>query len=176
MTPEETAVLGRKIADDIRAVQGLRADITPATLQPIINELDAAESAEATGLADDLRAIQAQTGGISSYHLDPVVAKADEMAKALAEAAPPAGEAPTVVDVPLATQEGATLNCTMGNWNGEPGAYSYVWAADGANVPNGSAATYAVLPGDVGKSFTCTVTATNGYGSGSSTSSAVVVA
>ena len=38
--------------------------------------------------------------------------------------------APRNVDVPLVTGDGtvgATLNCTMGNWDGEPTGYAYSW-------------------------------------------------
>jgi hypothetical protein len=71
---------------------------------------------------------------------------------------------PVNVDVPHVTQAGATLNCTMGNWNGEPTEYAYAWQADGvANEATG--ATYAVKPEDAGHSLACVVTATNAMGS-----------
>jgi hypothetical protein len=72
--------------------------------------------------------------------------------------------APTVVDVPLVTQSGSTLNCTMGNWTGEPTSYAYQWKLDGVDAGTGTA-DYAVQAGDVGKAATCTVTATNAAGS-----------
>jgi hypothetical protein len=54
----------------------------------------------------------------------------------------------------------------MGNWEGEPTSYAYQWKIDGANVGTGTAtATHAVQPGDVGKTATCVVTATNALGS-----------
>jgi hypothetical protein len=71
---------------------------------------------------------------------------------------------PVNVDVPHVTQTGAVLNCTMGNWQGEPTAYAYAWHADG--VPNdGTNATYSVTPEDAGHSLACVVTATNAMGS-----------
>ena len=77
----------------------------------------------------------------------------------------PAPTAPPVNrDVPHATQQGAQLNCTMGNWDGEPTSYGYQWQIDGADVGTGSA-TYDVQAGDVGKNAVCVVTATNALGS-----------
>ena len=72
--------------------------------------------------------------------------------------------APVNVDVPHVTQAGGTLNCTMGNWQGEPTGYAYAWTIDGAAAGT-NAADYAVQAGDVGKSAVCVVTATNAVGS-----------
>jgi hypothetical protein len=77
---------------------------------------------------------------------------------------PPATEAPVNVDVPHVTQAGDTLNCTMGNWNGEPTGYAYQWKLDGVDVGT-DANTYTVNAGDAGQTATCVVTATNGIGS-----------
>src|SRR5215831_13382275 len=79
--------------------------------------------------------------------------------------APPG--APVLVDVPYVEGEGTvgeTLTCTMGNWMGMPNAYAYQWQSGGADVGT-DANTYAVADTDVGKSITCTVTATNSEGS-----------
>jgi hypothetical protein len=72
--------------------------------------------------------------------------------------------APTVVDVPMVSQSGTTLNCTMGNWTGEPTSYSYAWQINGSTVGTDQA-TYEVQASDVGGTATCTVTATNAAGS-----------
>jgi hypothetical protein len=72
--------------------------------------------------------------------------------------------APVNVDVPYVSQTGATLFCTMGNWSGEPTSYAYAWDMDGV-AAGGTDPTYAVQSGDVGKSATCAVTATNAQGS-----------
>jgi hypothetical protein len=83
-------------------------------------------------------------------------------------ATPPPEEplaAPTNVDVPAVTQNGTTLNCTMGNWTGEPTAYAYQWQIDGTNVGTDSP-NYTVRDADVGNTATCVVTATNAAGSG----------
>jgi hypothetical protein len=91
------------------------------------------------------------------------------------EPEPAPTEPPTVVDVPYASQNGPYLNCTMGNWNAmETGTYAYQWQCDGVDVGLGTE-IYQTIADDVGKSFTCTVTATNDLGEASSTSNAVVV-
>jgi hypothetical protein len=83
--------------------------------------------------------------------------------------APPGGSngtasAPVNRDVPHVTQAGDTLNCTMGNWEGEPTSYGYQWKIDGA-VAGTDSATHTVAAADVGKSASCIVTATNAHGS-----------
>ena len=72
--------------------------------------------------------------------------------------------APVNRDVPYVEQQGATLNCTMGNWEGEPTTYGYQWKIDGTVVGT-DAATHTVQAADVGKKATCIVTATNAGGS-----------
>jgi hypothetical protein len=86
-----------------------------------------------------------------------------EIAALLASLTAAAGP-PVVVDVPYASQAGATLNCTMGNWDGEPTGYAYAWYIDGVAREGASSATYAVQPDDVGHSGACVVTATNAHG------------
>jgi hypothetical protein len=72
--------------------------------------------------------------------------------------------APVNTAVPAVTQSGTTLSCTMGIWTGEPTSYAYQWKLDGVDAGTGTA-DYAVQAGDVGKSATCVVTATNAHGS-----------
>jgi hypothetical protein len=76
----------------------------------------------------------------------------------------PATAPPVNVDVPHVSQAGAVLSCTMGNWEGTPTSYAYQWQIDGADVGT-DANTYTAAAGDVGKSATCVVTATNAIGS-----------
>lgn len=59
---------------------------------------------------------------------------------------------------------GSTLNCTMGNWTGEPTTYAYKWSSGGTTTGT-DAADYTVVSGDAGKDITCVVTATNQHGS-----------
>lgn len=79
----------------------------------------------------------------------------------------PAQLPPQNVDVPYlggTAEVGGTLNCTMGNWTGEPSSYAYAWQSDG--VPNAAAGSdYVVAAGDAGHSISCVVTATNAHGS-----------
>jgi hypothetical protein len=82
--------------------------------------------------------------------------------------------APTNTTVPQVTQSGTTLSCTQGEWSGEPTSYSYAWKLDDA-AAGSDAATYEALPEDVGKSATCTVTATNAAGSAAAPPSTGVV-
>ncbi len=82
---------------------------------------------------------------------------------ALAAAMAGAQGPPVNVDVPAVTHSGGTLQCTMGNWSGEPTSYAYAWHNDG--VANGATdATYGVTPEDSGHSLACQVTATNALG------------
>ena len=74
-------------------------------------------------------------------------------------------EAPVNVDVPYAAQSGATATCTMGNWQGEPTSYGYLWMRDGAPEPGASNPTLPLTADHVGHTLTCVVTATNAAGS-----------
>ena len=84
---------------------------------------------------------------------------------ALAAAMTAASGPPVNVDVPYASLTGATASCTMGNWQGEPTDYAYVWHSDGVAIEGATSATYAVQPDDSGHSLACVVTATNALGS-----------
>jgi hypothetical protein len=88
---------------------------------------------------------------------------------------------PSVVDVPYASgpggsatvEVGSTLNCTMGNWTGEPTAYAYQW--NGTSEAS-AAADYTVVAGDAGLPLSCVVTATNTAGSTAAPPSNAVMA
>jgi hypothetical protein len=76
--------------------------------------------------------------------------------------------APRNVDVPYLGGDGtvgATLNCTMGNWNGEPTSYAYQWKRNGTTDIAASGDSYVVAAEDAGTAITCIVTATNDAGS-----------
>ena len=87
------------------------------------------------------------------------------------EAPLPPPDPPTNVDVPVVTQSGDTLTCTMGNWTGEPTTYSYAWTVDGIAAGSDSD-TYTTSAGDVGHDAICTVTASNANGSTTAPASA----
>jgi hypothetical protein len=79
----------------------------------------------------------------------------------------PAQMAPQNKDVPYVggtAAVGSTLNCTMGNWTGEPTGYAYAWQSGGAAVGT-DAPDYVVAATDAGKQIVCVVTATNAHGS-----------
>ena len=101
----------------------------------------------------------------------------------LQEAARAAGvqvSRPTNVDIPMVSGVGTigeVLNCTMGNWTGEPTAYTYQWMGNGDPIAAAVAADYTIVAGDAGRALTCVVTATNNVGSTAApASNAVVVA
>jgi hypothetical protein len=92
----------------------------------------------------------------------------------VAEAGTAEDNPPVNVDVPYVSQVGDTLTCTMGNWIGVPTAYAYAWQMDGVAVGT-DANAYTVTAGDIGKTATCTVTATNAIGSTDAPPASVVV-
>jgi len=106
----------------------------------------------------------------------PTQAQADalkEQAHGVTDGSEPATAPPVNADVPAVTRNGAvtasaavgdTLNCTMGNWEGEPTSYAYQWKNDGA-TDLGTGASYVVAATDSGHSVSCIVTATNALGS-----------
>lgn len=68
--------------------------------------------------------------------------------------------APTITGT---AQVGQTLTAANGTWSGTP-TYTRQWKANGAPILGATAATYVPVAGDVGKTITVTVTATNGRG------------
>lgn len=88
-----------------------------------------------------------------------------------------AAPANTVAPVVSGSQpSGSTMTTTNGTWTANPAVdtYSYQWKADATNVGTNQA-TYVTQAGDVGKSITCTVTATNRKGSAAQVSNGVTV-
>jgi hypothetical protein len=71
---------------------------------------------------------------------------------------------PVNLHEPYASQDNGVVNCTMGEWTGEPSSYAYQWKSDGADVGDGTV-PYAITAADIGKTMTCVVTATNDTGS-----------
>ena len=86
---------------------------------------------------------------------------------------PPVGTAsPAVIGTPTV---GSTLTCSQGTWFNSPTSYAYQWKRDGTTIVGSTASTYVVVAGDLGHSLTCTVTATNAFGSTPATSNAVLI-
>jgi hypothetical protein len=78
---------------------------------------------------------------------------------------------PAIAGVPVV---GQPLGCSQGVWAGPPSSYAYQWTREGADLPGASAASYTVVPGDVGKALRCRVTGSNSMGSASATSAPVI--
>lgn len=60
---------------------------------------------------------------------------------------------------------GDTLTCTMGNWDGEPTAYTGRWLRDD-NLTGEEGSEYIVKSEDAGHSISCVVSCFNNYGTG----------
>jgi len=89
---------------------------------------------------------------------------------------PPGSPANTVLPaISGSTGLGATLTCSQGTWTGAPTSYGYQWLRNGTNISGATASTYVITSTDQGTSLTCTVTATNSFGSRSATSSALSI-
>lgn len=85
---------------------------------------------------------------------------------------------PTVSTAPHVSGTGTvgqTLTCTMGNWTNQPVAYAYQWLRGATPILGATADTRVLTAADSGQNLSCTVTATTGGGSASSTSNAVAV-
>ena len=115
-------------------------------------------------LSEIIAILGAVVANVPSLHH--VVARMEKLAHDFHN--PGAGTTPPEnVDVPAITgtgEVGSILQCTMGNWSGEPTGYVYVWKADGMAIPGATGVAYTVLSGDAGKSITCVVTASNAAG------------
>jgi hypothetical protein len=100
----------------------------------------------------------------------PTQAQADallERGLGVTDEAEPVTAPPVNVDVPHVSGTGtvgSTLDCTMGNWQGSPTGYTYLWKSDGI-ADLGAGSSYVVAATDVGHSITCVVTAINAIGS-----------
>jgi hypothetical protein len=143
-------------AEDVAATIGAQVVLPP-------------DSAAAMGAKGMLPTIEGNTllrdAGYIQMGLDPSDPSGEHTdPDAPTEPEPEPTDPPVNVDVPLVTQSGATLNCTMGNWDNVPTSYSYAWEVGGAAAGT-DAATYAVQPADIGQSALCVVTATNAIGS-----------
>lgn len=96
------------------------------------------------------------------------------------EANPPeCGTAPVFTVLPSITGNnyvGQVLSTTNGSWVGTaPITFTYEWKRDGQEAAIGTESTYTITSLDADQYITCTVTATNDFGSGSSVSNQVLV-
>ena len=84
-----------------------------------------------------------------------------------------AGGANLPAITPTTTVEGTLYTTTNGTWTGSPSpTFTRQWKSDATNVGDGST-TYTTVAGDVTKTITCVVTATNTVGSVNATSNSV---
>jgi len=96
------------------------------------------------------------------------------------EANPPeCGTAPVFTVLPSITGNnyvGQVLSTTNGAWVGTaPITFTYEWKRVGQGAAIGTESTYTITSLDADQYITCTVTATNDFGSGSSVSNQVLV-
>lgn len=82
-------------------------------------------------------------------------------------AAPTNTVAPSITGSAVRDQ---VLQANVGQWDGNPTSYGYVWKRDGGAIGGATASSYTLVTADVGHVVTVTVTATNGTGSASATS------
>lgn len=78
--------------------------------------------------------------------------------------------APVVTGLPADTE---VLTTTNGAWTNTPTGYTYQWYRDGVARSGETASTYTQVSGDVGKTMTCVVTASNTGGGGTATSNGI---
>jgi len=134
--------------DKVEAHEGEPPTTHPTVLSPTSDQLQFVVETHVTVFSpDELSVLAAAVTELKDYEV-------------LTAPPPP----PVVRDVPAMWQEGPLLTCTMGNWEGEPTQYTYDWHRDGAFVVGGASNNYTVLTEDVGTTFTCVVTASNGSG------------
>lgn len=57
---------------------------------------------------------------------------------------------------------GNTLTCSTGSYNVTPGSYSYQWKRAGVNIGGATSSSYVVTSSDLGPAITCSVTASKG--------------
>jgi hypothetical protein len=90
-------------------------------------------------------------------------------------------KSPTSVAAPQVSASGTSLSCSQGEWSqnyvgsnvyGAPESYGYQWSKNGQPI---GGATGTTLSATESGSYTCTVTATNQFGSGSQTSAGYTV-
>lgn len=90
-------------------------------------------------------------------------------------------KSPTVVAAPQMSASGTTLSCSTGAWSqdyvgsnvyGAPESYGYQWSKDGQSIAGATGTTLdATAPG----TYSCLVTATNQFGSGSQVSAGYTI-
>lgn len=120
--------------------------------------------------------ISGKTSDNLHYNVFPGV---QAMGSAVARASLTAFDNPGVTDPPSnltapvitgTATNGQTLTSSNGTWAGNPTSYTYQWKRGGVAISGATSSSYTLTNSDVGLVITLTVTATNFYGSVSSTS------
>lgn len=75
-----------------------------------------------------------------------------------------------------AAQVGQTLTASTGSWANAPTSFTYQWKGNGTNISGAIASSYVPVTGDIGKTVTVSVTATNAMGSSTPATSAATSA
>ena len=83
--------------------------------------------------------------------------------------------APVVKHAPYLSQSGSMLNCTMGEWTGEPQTYHYQFRRDVNTNIGTDSNEYSIAPADAGHTIDCKLEAVNVAGSAFSVSNGVAI-
>jgi hypothetical protein len=92
--------------------------------------------------------------------------------------AAPSGQPPQNITPPVISgtpKAGDRLTCSQGTWTNSPTSYHYLWSREGTPLVGATSTTYVVQMLDEGTTLTCTVTASNAFGSASATSAGIKV-
>lgn len=92
----------------------------------------------------------------------------DEISETVVSAAPSNTAVPVISGTATL---GQTLTATLGTWDDGPTSFAVQWKRGGVAISGATAQTYKQVAADVGAVITVTVTATNGLGNASATSS-----
>jgi hypothetical protein len=115
----------------------------------------------------------AECGFATGYSDAAMVAKLDTY---LAGKWMPTSGTPAIIVPPVISGSifvGQVLTTSDGIWNGIPTSYSYQWNRGGVAISGATANTYTLVTGDLGATITATVTASNSFGSVSTTTASV---
>ncbi|HEY1431139.1 MAG TPA: hypothetical protein VGF39_05865 [Stellaceae bacterium] len=95
-----------------------------------------------------------------------------KMPRATPYVAPGAAGIPNVTTTSLSVAATGVATCTPGSWTGAP-TFTYQWQRGVTPIAGATAATHALVAGDVGTMLSCVVTATNANGAASAPSNVV---
>jgi hypothetical protein len=82
---------------------------------------------------------------------------------------------PVVKHAPYLSQTGSVLNCTMGEWTGEPQTYHYQFRRNTSTPIGTDANEYSLTSADAGHTIDCKLEAVNAAGSAFSVSNGITI-